>query len=101
MIVGPKSNIKILIIERFVFFWVARTTGQLVVPGKSVEANEATFQPSKKAKFVRAPLKSKELCVPGSVPEATAPARLKGLQNRVQREKESRFPCVQHKNQNQ
>lgn len=48
MIVGPKSNIKILIIERFVLFWVAWTTGQLVVPGKSVEANEATFQPLKR-----------------------------------------------------
>lgn len=48
MIVGPKSNIKILIIERFALSWVARTMGQLVVPGKSVEASEATFQPSKR-----------------------------------------------------
>lgn len=48
MLVGPKSNIEISVIERFVLFWVVRTTGQVVVPGKSVEAGEATFQPSKR-----------------------------------------------------
>jgi len=47
-IVGPKGNIKILIVERFVLLWVIRTTVQLVVPGKSVEASEATFQPSQR-----------------------------------------------------
>lgn len=51
----------------------------------------------KRAKFGRAPLKSKKLCVSGSIPEATASARLKDLLNRVQGEKERRFPCVQQK----
>lgn len=53
----------------------------------------------KRAKFGRAPLKLKELCVSGSVPEATASARLKDLLNRVQGEKERHFLCVQQKKQ--
>lgn len=43
MIVGPKSNIKIVIIEMFVLFWVTRTTGPFSVRWKSVETSEATF----------------------------------------------------------
>lgn len=68
-----------------------------MVLGKSVEASEpATFLLLKGPSLA---LKSKELCVSGSIPEATTSAGLKDLLNRVQGEKERHFPCVRKKNQ--